>query len=330
MKYLRHAAARERWIPILWWFQMMFVMGIALFAMVRRHSPPLAILMAMLVVVGWAAPLVAIFSLSVPARAKVPAPAPGTGSFKEWLAQVRALARLLMYYEENSDLPVGVRRALHDARWDLRATLKSHPLREDLERVCQRIRAGAIREMKTWLWLEYHHRMQDIQAQYRQALVAAADDDGRLMLLQETVEDAAAWMTRHCMPRMLERERLACASNCAWLASQAAAVQAGQVSPIELAAALVVEWGDFSEPWRPARVLRRALARLETVPAETAGAAPAGEGGDVVVRNGKRYRRVRVRRKRRHHHYRGPSFVDILLSFGQWVKYTLRAWLLYR
>lgn len=331
MKQLRHAAARERWIPILWWFQMLLVMGLALFVLVHRHSPPLALLMAILMVVGWGAPLVAVFSLAVPARAQRPAPAPGTGSFKEWLAHVRALARLLLYYEENPDLPPGVRRALHDARGDLRATLKTHPLRDDLERVCQRVRDGAVREMKAWLWLEYHPRLQDLVSQYGQSLAAAADEDERLMLLQETVENAAAWMTRHAMPRMLERERLACASDCAWLAAQAAAVQANRISPIELAAALVVEWGDFSEPWRPARVLHSALARLESRPApETAGAAPAGEAGNVVVRNGKRYRRVRVRRQRRHRHYRGPSFVDILLSFGQWVKYSLRSWLFYR
>ena len=39
--------------------------------------------------------------------------------------------------------------------------------------------------------------------------------------LQAAVEKSAAMMTRNCMPRMLERERLACAMNCAWLAVQA-------------------------------------------------------------------------------------------------------------
>ena len=65
--------------------------------------------------------------------------------------------------------------------------------------------------------------------------------------------------------------------------------------------------------------------------AEDAAAAPAD--GGIVIRNGKRYRRVRVRsRSSRRHHRRhlGPSVFDNLLSFGQWVRYSVRSWLLTR
>ena len=54
--------------------------------------------------------------------------------------------------------------------------------------------------------------------------------------------------------------------------------------------------------------------------------APAPAGGGIPHRH-----RVRVRvRKRRRHRYRGPSILDILLSFGQWLRYSIRSWMLYR
>ena len=51
-----------------------------------------------------------------------------------------------------------------------------------------------------------------------------------------------------------------------------------------------------------------------------------------MIRNGKRYRRVRVRHKHRRHSHRsrGPSPVDVFLSFGQWLRYSVRAWMLFR
>jgi hypothetical protein len=40
--------------------------------------------------------------------------------------------------------------------------------------------------------------------------------------------------------------------------------------------------------------------------------------------------RVRVRRQYRRAKYRGPSVFQVLLSFGQWVRYSFRSWLFYR
>lgn len=335
MDQLRKSAAREQWIPMLWWFVMMGVMGIALIVFTYRHSPLIAILLAAVMAAGWLAPLAATWSLALPRRAKVSIPAPGEGSFREWREQARAIGCLLIYYDENPNLPPSVRQALRGAHEEIRGVLAAHPLRDDLERACWGIWSGAIEQAKAWFWQEYRPRLHDVLERHGQAVAAGLGENERLIALQESVENAAAWMTRQCMPRMLERERLACAHDCAWLAAQAGAVHDGTVSPIELAAALVIEWGDISEPWLPHKALRRALARLAVPPPaeRTVPLAPAEGAGTIVIRNGKKYRRVRVRRPRRHHHRnpnRGPSIVDIFLSFGQWIKYSVRSWMLYR
>ena len=62
------------------------------------------------------------------------------------------LGRVLLYYEENRDVPPELRKTLQAARADLNDTLRAHPLRDDLERVCERIRSGAVQAMKAWLW----------------------------------------------------------------------------------------------------------------------------------------------------------------------------------
>ena len=335
MNQLRQAAARERRAPIFWWLAVMLVSGAALVCATHGQSRNVAALLAILLLGGWVAPLVALASMAAPRRAKKPAPAPGEGSYAEWRKQARLLGRVLLYYEDNPNLPVDLRRKLGAAREDLRDTLKAHPLRDDLERVCQRIRAGAIQDVKDWFGREYRQEIRDLANAYEQEAAARMDEDARLLALQGAVSNAAALMSRNCMPRMLERERLACATDCAWLAIQAAVVHAGRISPVDLSEMLVIEWSDFSEPWRPASALRRAMERLERkdpdpVPASVA-AVPGGDG-TVVLRNGKKYRRVRVRRQHRRHraHSRGPSLVDVFLSFGQWVRYSIRSWLLYR
>lgn len=331
MNQLRQAAARERQVPILWWFLIMLLAGGALVALLFHRSPPAAALVAILLAAVWLAPLVALASLAAPHRAKKPAPEPGAGTFDEWLRQARQLGRVLLYYEDNPQLSPDIRHVLRAARADLRDTLKAHPLRDDLVRVCCRVRTGAIAAVKDWFAREYRPDIRELANAYEQEVAAGMEENKRLLVLQEAVEKAAAMMSRNCMPRMLERQRLACARDCAWLAVQAAVVHAGGMSPVDLAEMLVIEWADFSEPWQPARALRRAMAQLALKAAVPVPPPPPPEG-DVVVRDGKRYRRVRVRRKHRRHHsrYRGPSVWDILVSFGQWVRYSARSWLLYR
>lgn len=332
MDQLQQAAKRERRAPIFWWLIVMAATGGALVVMVYDHSRLLAYFLGILLAAAWAAPLVAMQSLAAPPRAKKPAPEPGEGTYDDWKRQALLLGRVLLYFGDNPNLSPEVHRSLREARADLRDTLKAHPLRDDLERVCSRVRAGAIRGMKDWLSREYRHDIRELANEYEQA-AAGTDADQRLLALQRAVGKAAATMSRNCMPRMLERQRLICATDCAWLAVQAAVERPGQVSPVDLAEMLVIEWSDFSEPWQPARALRLALDRLARRPdAPDPVPAPDGADGHVVIRNGKRYRRVRVRHKHRRHSHRsrGPSPVDVFLSFGQWLRYSIRAWMLYR
>ena len=332
MDQLQQAAKRERRAPIFWWLIVMAATGGALVVMVYDHSRLLAYFLGILLAAAWAAPLVAMQSLAAPPRAKKPAPEPGEGTYDDWKRQALLLGRVLLYFGDNPNLSPEVHRSLREARADLRDTLKAHPLRDDLERVCSRVRAGAIRDMKDWLSREYRHDIRELANEYEQA-AAGTDADQRLLALQRAVGKAAAMMSRNCMPRMLERQRLICATDCAWLAVQAAVERPGQVSPVDLAEMLVIEWSDFSEPWQPARALRLALDRLARRPdAPDPVPAPDGADGHVVIRNGKRYRRVRVRHKHRRHSHRsrGPSLVDVFLSFRQWLRYSIRAWMLYR
>lgn len=330
---------------------------------VFQKSPVGAVLLAALVVAAWGAPLAAFASLAAPRRARRAPPRPGEGSYNDWKKQARLLGRMLLYCEDGNDLPASLRKIMRDAREDLSDTFGAHPLRDDLERVCGRVREGAIRELKRWFWLEYRSRVQELREDYEAALDRGMDEDERLLALQLAVENAAAVMVRRCMPRMLERERLGCARDCAWLAVQGTAMGAIRHSPIELAGALVVEWCDFSEPWLPAQMLGRAVERLDrtyggaegvAAPEEAMGASATGGGrgtpapevaladaaGDLAAPaaagdhpNAIRKRvRVRVRRGHRRHsrHYRGPSILDIVLSFAQWVRYSVRSWMLYR
>ena len=339
MQQLRQAAARERRAPIYWWLLLMVASGGALVWMVHDHSRHGAFFVAILLAAAWAAPLVALQSLAAPPRSRKPAPAPGTGGFAEWLAQTRMLGRVLLYYQDNPELPPDLQQEIRAAREDLRDVMGAHPLRDDLERVCGRVRAGAIRSVKDWFAREYRHDIRELANEYEQEAAAGMDADKRMLALQRAVEKAAALMSQNCMPRMLERERLACAVDCAWLAVQGAVAGPTGVSPVDLVEMLVIEWSDFSEPWLPATALQRALDRLARpaapVPPPPVPPPPPDESrAAVVVRNGKRYRRVRVRRKRRRHqrHFwnRGPSLADVFRSFGQWVRYSIRAWMLYR
>jgi hypothetical protein len=380
MRQLVKAAERERRAPAYWWFAVALAMGTALTWMVHVRHPQGAWMLAVVLLGAWVAPLLAFLSLSAPERARVPPPEPGTGSYDQWRGQARMLGRLLLYWEDNADLPRSVREVLKAARADLRDTLGAHPLRDDLERVCGRVREGAIAEMKRFFWREYRSRVRELRERYELDVAVGMEENERLLALKSAMENAAAVMVRRSMPRMLERERLVCARDCAWLATEGVAVFDGHHSPIELAGALVVEWCDFSEPWLPARMLRRALERLDRTYGEDTASAPwritpalpidgvqlappparpaasaeyphreddAEPGGFVPPPgppevpavpasphdkpNAHRVR-VRVRRSHRRHsrHYRGPSFVDILSSCVQWLRYSVRSWWLYR
>jgi len=367
MKYLRKAAARERRAPILWWFLMIATMTGMLCLLIWQHSHDFSIFLGFLLAGIWFAPLVAFLSLSAPRRARAPVPEPGAGSYRDWIKQARLLGRLLLYYADNPELSDEVKQSIRLAREDLRDTLKAHPLSDDLERVCGRIRSGALQKVKAGFWDEHRRHIEELAHEVESSIHASDDEDEQLLIQHSVVEDAAALMARHCMPRMLERERLACAIDCSWLAAQTAVAHREQVSPAELAARLVIEWSDFSEPWQPARVLRRVLGAVgvkptlpmpvsvvpvsDSVPAPlapelsadesladspsaTISTPPAKAGEESPPSLPPKRRKVRVRVRRDHRRYRqkkcGPSIQDILLSFGQWIRYSIRSWMLYR
>lgn len=347
MNQLRQAAARERRVPMFWWTGMALLMGGGLYLLLRPHSPFFAGLLAFLLAGAWAAPVLALVSLMAPRRATKPPPAPGQGSFADWKKQTHLLGRVLLYYADIPELAPELKNLLHEAREDLRDTLRAHPLHDDLERVCGRIRSKALPAVKDWLWQEFEPLIQAIVHETEQQMATCSDENERLLLLQRAVEKAAACMSRASMPRMLERERLACAHDCAWWAASTVDYHHEPLTAVELAAKFVIMWSDFSEPWRPVCAICGVVADLPGAIATaklqpTLAAAdkpelatavdPATTGATVVVRNGKRYRRVRVRHKKSHRRRRtdGPSVFDILLSFGQWVRYSVRSWLMFR
>ena len=348
MERVRQAAARERRLPVYWWLGLLVLTGSVLVAVVYRHWPDLALPTAILLAATWIAPVLAQRSLAMPRRPDKTL-APGRGSFADWKRQAQLLGRLLLYYEDEPALPPDLRGRLQVARGDLRDTLRAHPLRDDLERVVARVIQNAVIPMKIWQWAEFGPQISELVRQYEAETLALAERDARALALEVFVERAAAEMSRHCLPRMQERERLECALECSSLAILSAQAHGNVIHPIELAAMFAVNWCDFTEPWRPA-LLPELVIRYHQEhpdswrPSPAAGAAvapgeeapppsrPAGPdssdiAGRIVIRNGKRYRRVRVRRKRsRSRTARQLPVVNVLLSFGQWVRYSLRAW----
>jgi len=355
MKYLRNAAKRERRAPILWWFLMILTMGTMLCILIWPHSHDFSIFLAFLLAGTWFAPVMAFYSLSAPRRAKSPSPEPGKGSYSQWIKQARLLGRLLLYYDENKELSPETHKAIRAASQDLRDTLKAHPLSDDLERVCGRIRSSALQKAKEDFWQTTRPRVEELIHAMEEEIATSVDRDEVPVIRHRAMEDVAALMARHCMPRLLERERLACAVECSWLGTVAVYAVDGMSSPIQVAARLVIEWSDFSEPWRPAKMLRHVLKQMSlSVPMVTepdkmwisalelgepveADSPAALEAEPVTVAvpietpdAAPKRRRVRVRVRRSRHQKRGLSILDILFSFGQWIRYAIRSWMLYR
>ncbi len=162
MKQLLDAAARERRAPIFWWLFLMVLTGGMFVAAIYDQAPHAAWLVGLLLAAAWVAPIVALHSLIPPRRSPDPIPAPGQGSYDEWKKQARLIGRTLIYYEENRQMPLELRRELHIAHHDLLDMLRSHPLRDDLERVCHRLWEGAIRKVKNWFWLNYSRSIRDV------------------------------------------------------------------------------------------------------------------------------------------------------------------------
>lgn len=366
----RKAASRERRAFAIWWFALSFFYGIGLlWVLMIMHSGTLALFIGVILVGAWMAPLLALYSLRAPPHPTASWPAPDAG-YRDWLRQAHQMGRTLLYHmeaEQFSDHTRAILKAAHD---DLRDTLRAHPLRDDLERVCTRIRDGALREAKEAIWLCMLPQLHDLKRNYT-VQIADVSPDRRIDLFRDYLGAAAILSSQWVLPRLLARERWECVEECTSYALQLNAPYANaSLAAMDIAAALIVEWADFSQALEPVRAAAFALAHVEetvafapapteapatavppatTIPDHADAPAPAEAvppplpAPDIPPR--KHYRRVRVKTRHEHshhhhHHHRTPA--DILWheplvstrrafrSFAQWLRYAFRSWMLYR
>ena len=261
-----------------------------------------------------------------------------------------------------------MQRELLEAHRELRAVLRAHPLGDDLERECTRLRNGPMHLARRTAWLSVWPQVKDLEARWHDSsgdggLASAA----RQHLLHELVGAAAAAATGGVLPRLLERERWECVELSTDYALQLAAAPGHPlVSPIALAAALAIDWSDFSVPLDPETTranIAAFFAENGISPAATPAtdnlqpAAPgapgflqppvaphpavsAGQPAPAAPPAPKRYRRVRVKVRHERHRHRsvvtrlfGEPFASVrrgIVSFAQWLRYAFRAWWMYR
>ena len=354
----RRAATRERLAFAGWWAALALACGAGVVWAVWARSPTAGTFAAIALGGAWLGPVLAWASLRAPRRHEEPWPAPGAGR-DPWLRQANAIGRLLLYHQDDPALPRNVRGELRGAHRELRAVLRGHPSGEDLERECARLRDGVVRLAKRTAWLAVWPQVKDLEAQWFDEAARALESAPRQRLLHELVGAAASAACEAAMSRLLARERWECVELSTDYALQLAAVPGRPfVSPIALAAAIAIGWGDFSGPVDP-EADRAALVEffaangVETpvvpdrpVPGMAMGARTAGadaEPADAApppAPGPKRYRRVRVRVRHERHSHRslwkrlfGEPVESVrrgCASFSQWVRYAFRAWWMYR
>jgi hypothetical protein len=336
------ASAREHRAFGVWWFFIALVTSLIVVWMLNAYSTTAAWFAAIILIGFSLAPWAALYSLKSPRRSVHPPPEPGQGDYDAWKRDASNLGRLLLYQEENAWLTQESRVFLKSACQDLRETLRAHPLSDDLERICLRIRREIIPQAKAAGWRAMWPALQKMQEAYEQRQAKAHTPGERMQVLREMTGGAAAMASRICMSRLLEGERVMCMMDCAWVAAYTLQGGTASVSPIALSAALVLEWSDFSIPWDPAVARQQALARLnapaeavEDVPKRDVTLPETAPFEIPLVISEKKYKRVRVRKHKHHrsrwrHHSGAPSIGDIFVSFGQWIRYSIRSWWLNR
>lgn len=344
----RRAATRERLAFAGWWAALALMCGAGLVAFVWARWPTIGLFAAVALAGAWLGPVLAWASLRAPRRNDAPWPAPGAGC-DAWRRQANALGRLLLYHQEDPALLQTVRRELLQAHRDLRRVLRARPSADDLERECTGLRDGPVRLAKKTAWLAVWPTVKDLEAAWRESAATHTGAD-RHHLLHELVGAAAAAATEGSLPRLLARERWECVELCTDYALQLAAAPGRPlVSPIALAAALAIEWADFSIPFDPETPRATLVAFFaeagETLPPRAFEAPPPppsepAEPPAPPFPSQKHYRRVRVRVRHERHHHRSllRRLVDEPLSsvrrgcfsFAQWIRYALRSWFLYR
>jgi hypothetical protein len=349
----RRAATRERLAFAGWWAALALVCGAGLVAFVWARWPTVGLFSAVVLAGAWLGPVLAWASLRAPHRNDAPWPAPGAG-YDAWRRQANALGRMLLYHQDDPALPKNVRQELREAHRGLRSVLRAHPLADDLERECARLRDGPIRLMKKTAWLSVWPTVKDLEREWFDSS-SSHTGAARQHLLHELVGAAAAAATEGVLPRLLARERWECVELCTDYSLQLAAAPGRPlVSPIALSAALSIEWSDFSIPFDPEAARATLVAFLAdagvpvppavapsvaSAPAPAAPSPPAAEPAPAPA-PAKHYRRVRVRVRHEHHHHRsllrrlvGPPLDSVRRGFGsffQWLRYWFRAWWLYR
>lgn len=350
----RRAATRERLAFAGWWAALALACGAGLVAFVWARWPTVGLFASIALGGAWLGPILAWASLRAPRRNEAPWPAPGAGA-DAWRRQANAIGRMLLYHQDDPALPKNVRSELLQAHRELRSVLRAHPSGDNLERECTRLRDGAVQLAKKTAWLSVWPTVKDLEARWRDSAATHAGAD-RQHLLHELVGAAAAAASEGVLPRLLARERWECVELSTDYALQLAAAPGRPlVSPIALAAALAIDWGDFSAPLNP-EATRAGIAAFfadSGMPLPVAPAAPvipqplaeaptasAEPAAQVPPPAPKHYRRVRVRVRHEHHHHRsvfrrlfGEPLVSVrrgVDSFAQWIRYSFRAWWMYR
>lgn len=362
----RRAATRERLAFAGWWAALALVCGAGLVVFVWTRWPTVGLFAAIVLAGAWLGPILAWASLRAPRRNAEPWPAPGAG-YGPWRRQANAIGRMLLYHQEDPALPLNVQRELREAHRELRSVLRAHPSGDDLERECTRLRNGPLFLARRTAWLSVWPQVKDLEARWRES---SGDDSTasavRQHLLHELVGAAAVAATGGVLPRLLARERWECVELSTDYALQLAAVPGRPlVSPIALAAALAIDWSDFSLPLDP----ETTRANIATFFAQSGISLPATPATDnqqlaapdipeplqaptvppavsaeqlatAVPPAPKRYRRVRVKVRHDHHRHRslfsrlfGEPFGSVrrgFVSFSQWLRYSFRAWWMYR
>lgn len=353
----RRAATRERLAFAGWWAGLAFACGAGLVAFVWTRWPTVGLFAAVALAGAWLGPILAWASLRAPRRHGEPWPAAGADCAR-WRRQANALGRMLLYHQDDPALPRNVRQEIREAHRELRSVLRGHSSAGELERECVRLRDGVVRLAKRTAWLAVWPQVKDLETQWFDSPARALEGAPRQHLLHELVGAAAAAASEGVLPRLLARERWECVELSTDYALQLAAVPGRPfVSPIALAAAIAIGWGDFSGPVDPeadraalveffaANGVETPLVPDRPVPG-MAMATRAAEGAEPApaaapsAPEPKRYRRVRVRVRHERHSHRslwtklvGEPIESVrrgCASFSQWVRYAFRAWWMYR
>lgn len=331
---LYREAERERWAPGIWWLGVAVIEGIVLTWLLSTSVVEGAVVFAVCLTIILLAPIWSLFSSAGPKRVKeLPAP---DASYDEWYAYAKLFGKLLLFFESNPNLDAEMRKNLKSAHADLRDTLRAHPLRDDLIRVVNRIQNGPLTILWWYLWKANRDMIRTLSLDYEAANQNTADMQRSLGLFRKTTMAVASNMTQYCLPQLLARERLKCASECMRVAL-IMSPRYPNVSPIVITGLLVLEWINFSIPWDQKAVEKRVgdkihdpNTQVEELSAEEAAPSAPADKDEIPLHRHSGHRKRRRRRSRHSkRHWKNWVPVRAARTFGNRVHYRLKAWWLY-